>query len=70
MQEIHMILFKSNQNQIFHYTRCNTPKCVMSLVPISALLRLGNTAHLEEMSQRWQTVGNTVFNLTGPRFEP
>ena len=22
------------------------------------------------MSQRWRTVGNTVFDLTGPRFEP
>ena len=22
------------------------------------------------MSQRWRAVGNTVFDLTGPRFEP
>ena len=24
----------------------------------------------EEMSLRWKAVGNTVFDLTGPRFEP
>ena len=38
--------------------------------PISASLRLSNTAPFEEMLQRWQTVGNTVFDLTGPRFKP
>ena len=38
--------------------------------PISASLRTGNTASFEEMSQRRRTVGNTVFDLTGPRFEP
>ena len=37
--------------------------------PISASLRSGNTASFEEMSQRWQAVGNTMSNLTGPRFE-
>ena len=30
----------------------------------------GNTAPFEEMSQRWRAVGNTVSDLTGPRFEP
>ena len=38
--------------------------------PISVSLRPGNTALFEEMSQRWRVVGNTVFDLTGPRFEP
>ena len=38
--------------------------------PISASLRPGNTAPFEEMSQRWRAVGNTVSDLTGPRFEP
>ena len=38
--------------------------------PISASLLLGNTAPFEEMSQRWQALGNTVPDLTGPRFEP
>ena len=30
---------------------------------------VGNTAPFEEMSQRWQAVGNTVSDLTGPKFE-
>ena len=38
--------------------------------PISASLRPGDTATPdEEMSQRWQAVGNTVSDLTGPRFK-
>ena len=37
---------------------------------ISALLRPGNTATFEGMLQRWRAVGNTVFDLTGLRFEP
>ena len=37
---------------------------------ISTSLHPGNTAFFEEMSQRWRAVGNTVSNLTGPRFEP
>ena len=36
---------------------------------ISVSLRSGNTASFEEISPRWRTVGNSVFNLTGPRFE-
>ena len=39
--------------------------------PISASLRLGNTASFEKMSQRWKAVGNAAFvDLTGPTFEP
>ena len=37
---------------------------------ISVSLRQGNTAPFEEMSQRWRAIGNTVADLTGPRFEP
>ena len=37
--------------------------------PISATLCPGNTAPFEEMSQRWRAVGNTVSDLTGPRFK-
>ena len=33
-------------------------------------MRPGNTAPFEEKSQRWRAVGNTVSDLTGPRFEP
>ena len=39
-------------------------------MPIFAPLRLDSTASFEEMSQRWRAVGNTVSDLTGPRFEP
>ena len=38
--------------------------------PISALLGSGNIGPFEEMSQRWRAVGNTMSNLTGPRFDP
>ena len=37
--------------------------------PISSL-RPDNTASFEEMIQRWQNVGKTVSDLTGPKFEP
>ena len=38
---------------------------------ISASLRPGsNTASFEELSQGWRMVGNTVSDLSGPRFEP
>ena len=30
----------------------------------------GNTTLFEKMSQRWRAVGNTVSDLTSPRFEP
>ena len=38
--------------------------------PISASLRPDNTASFEEVLQRRQAIGNTVSDLTGPRFEP
>ena len=44
-------------NQILHYSRWLTPKRVRSWRGPS----------FEEMSQRWRAVGNTAFNLTGPR---
>ena len=33
-------------------------------------LRLKNTALFKKMSQRWQAVGNTVFDLIDLSFEP
>ena len=57
-------------NQIFLYTFRITQACNKLAGPISASLRPGNTASFEEMSQRWQAVDNSVFDLTGPRFEP
>ena len=54
-------------NQIFHYSRYNTLKRVISLRGPSPRHRgPGNT----EMSQQWRAVGNTVSDLTGPRFKP
>ena len=50
---------------MFHYTRCNE-----LTGPISASLHPGNTVPFEEMPQRWRAVGNTVSDLTPPRFEP
>ena len=41
-----------------------------SVGTISAPLRLSNIASFKEMSKRWRAVGNTAFDLTGPRFEP
>ena len=38
--------------------------------PVSASLRPGSNALIEEMLQRWRSVGSTVCNLTGPLFEP
>ena len=58
-----MYQFTSNQIKPFFYSLYAKP-------PISASLRLGNIARFEEMSQRWRAVGNTVFDLTGPRYEP
>ena len=37
---------------------------------LSASWRLGNVASLEEMSQRWQAVGNPESYLTSRRFNP
>ena len=52
------------------YLMCYAEACNEFAVPISVSLRLGNTALFEEMLQQWQAVGNTVSDLTGPRFEP
>ena len=37
---------------------------------ISTTLRPGSKPSFKEMSQRWRAIGNTVSDLTGPRFEP
>ena len=38
--------------------------------PITASLRLGNTAPIEEILLQYRIVDNTVSDLLGPRFEP
>ena len=59
--------FKSNQivHSLLYAKACNE-----LAGPISASLHLGNIAPFEEMPQRWRAVGNTVSDLTSPRFEP
>ena len=64
---IHFYQIKSNLSLYsLHYAEA----CNELAGPISASLRPGNTAPFEEMLQRWRAVGNTVSDLTGPRFEP
>ena len=60
----------SNQSNLSLYSLDYAEACNELAGPISASLRAGNTAPFEEMSQLWRAVGNTVFDLTGPRFEP
>ena len=50
---------------MYYAKACN--KCAG---PISASLRPSNTAPFEEILQRWGAIGNTISDLTGPRFEP
>ena len=47
------------------------PKRIMSLrsLYLRVIALAGNTA-FEEMSQQWRAVGNTVFDVSSPRFEP
>ena len=58
-----------NQIKIFHYTCFVTTKRVGG-AHLCVIAPAGNTAPFEEMWQQWQAIGNTVSNLTGPRFEP
>ena len=60
-------VFKSN---LLLYSLIYAKACNKFVGSISASLPLGSTASFEETSQRWRVVGNTVSNLTGPRFEP
>ena len=64
-----LIKIKSKLNQIFHYTRCNTPKRVTSWRGPSPR-HCPRATQLLSLSQRWRAVGNAVSDLTGPRFEP
>ena len=67
MQSSDMHIFKSN---LPLYSLYYAEACNEFAGPISASLRPGNTAPFEEMSLRWRAVGNTVSDLTSPRFEP
>ena len=37
---------------------------------LRTIMRTSSTALFEEISQRWRAIGNTVFDLTGLRFDP
>ena len=58
------------KSKIFHYIHCVTPKRVTSCRAHPRVIAPVNTVSLKEMSQRWRAFGNTVSDLTGPRFEP
>ena len=59
-----------NQIQIFHYTRCITPKRVTSLRDPSSHHCAGSTALFEEIRSGGGAVGNIVSDLTGSKFKP
>ena len=46
------------------------PKRVTSWRAHFLVIAPGQIALFEEMLPRWPAIGNTVFSLTGPRFEP
>ena len=66
------VLQKNNiVNQIFHYTRCNTPKRVTSWRgPSPRHCARATQLLFEEMWQRWRAFGSTVSDLTGSKFKP
>ena len=60
---------KNSDRNVSLYALCYAKACNEFAGPVSAPLRPGNTAFFEQISQRWRAVGNSVFDLTGPRFE-
>ena len=68
LEGVRLKTFKSRSNM--DHPNADAEVCNEFPGPIFASLRLGNTAFFEKMLQRWQTVGNSVFNLTGLRLEP
>ena len=61
---------KTSKSNLSLYSLYYSEECNEFARPISASLRPGNTAPFQEMSRLWRAVGNTVSDLTGPRFEP
>ena len=58
----------SNQSNFSLHSLFYAEACSEITGPISKFLCPGHTSSFEEMSQRWQALGNTVSALTGPRF--
>ena len=54
---------------MFHYTRRNTPERETSWRGYFRVIAPGQHSSFRKVSQRWRAVGNTVSDLTGPRFE-
>ena len=52
------------------YSLCYAKACNKFVGPISTSLHLCSTAPFKEMLQWWRAVGNSVSDLTDPRFEP
>ena len=65
-----MLLHCYSKSNLSLYSLYCAEACNEFAGPISASLRPGNSALFEEMLQRWRVVGNTVSDLTGPKFEP
>ena len=67
---MYSIVFELGQghNQIFHYTCCITLMRLTSWLGLN--VPAGNTTFYEELLSQWRAVHNTVFDLTGLRFEP
>ena len=64
------LLSRCKAKSILLFSRSTKPKaCVGVCKAYLRVISSGNTAPFEVMSQRWRAVGNTVYNLTGPRFE-
>ena len=63
-------VFKSNLIKSLLYSLYYAEACNELAGLNSASMRPRNTASFEEMSQRWRVVGNTVSDLTRPRFVP
>ena len=70
MHVVRCVLINYIKSNLSLYSLDYAEACNELAGPISASLRPGNTAPFQEMSQRWRAVGNTVSDLTGPRFEP
>ena len=68
-----LFIYTSIKLNLLLYLLCNTEACNEFAGPISPsfsppILSV-NSASFEEMLRGWQTIGNTVSDLTSPRFE-
>ena len=61
-------IFKGILSNISLYAKYYAKACNELAGLTSVSMCSGNTAPFEEISHWWRAVGNTVFNLTGPRF--